>query len=319
MTASDKLVACIGGVDLDRKYYLHDTFIKGTSNPANGDVTLGGVAQNVAANLALLDVSVCLAAIAGKDHDGQLLMDLLDERDINTDLLQMTEQDSTAEYVAVIGPDGDMVLGVAKMNIFDLFTPEHLAGIWDGLSEASWIFADCNLPAATLSALLDYKQNGNFYLVIDAVSIPKVMRLPDNLSGVDLVFMNLDEANAYLQLSTNNYITDERQAAKELLKRNPRAAIVTNGNKGVGIATESESYGLDSFKVEPVDTTGAGDALIAGTIYGLHQNDDIQEAARTGLLMAALTAESHESVRSDLSTQLLEQHYTRLADEETGD
>jgi pseudouridine kinase len=57
----------------------------------------------------------------------------------------------------------------------------------------------------------------------------------------------------------------------------------------------------------PLDSTGAGDALVAGTLAGLVAGRDLAEAAATGTVLAALTLESEHTVRPDLSARLVEQ------------
>ena len=54
-----------------------------------------------------------------------------------------------------------------------------------------------------------------------------------------------------------------------------------------------------------VDVTGAGDALIAGTLSQLVDGAALVEALRTGLVAAALAIESRGSVRPDLSPGLI--------------
>lgn len=304
---------CIGGVDVDRKYYLHDALTMGTSNPADGHISPGGVARNVAANLAMLQTPVSLATIVGDDQSGHYLVDQLRELNIRDDLVHVAEQGSTAEYIAIIGPDGGLVLGVAQMNIYEQLTPGHLDHIWKDLSAASWVFADCNLPASTLERLIRRKSSAGFCLAIDAVSVPKVMRLPEDLSNVDVLFMNLDEANAFLKLTGDDRVSDETQAAKALCNHNPAVAVVTNGSQQVGIATAHTLRTLSSLRANPIDTTGAGDALIAGTLFGLWHRKDIIASVQNGMLMAALAIESSESVRTDLSLGFLDQHRNRLA------
>ena len=56
---------------------------------------------------------------------------------------------------------------------------------------------------------------------------------------------------------------------------------------------------------EVVDTTGAGAALTAGVMFGLLNNVPLDEAVRLGASAAALTLQTHETVRSDLSLDLL--------------
>jgi pseudouridine kinase len=62
----------------------------------------------------------------------------------------------------------------------------------------------------------------------------------------------------------------------------------------------------------PVDVTGAGDALIAGTLSRLIAGDGLVEAVRIGTVLAALTTESRATVHPELSPRLLEAAMERV-------
>ncbi|MBP0575114.1 hypothetical protein J8J27_30825, partial [Mycobacterium tuberculosis] len=60
----------------------------------------------------------------------------------------------------------------------------------------SWVFADCNLSAEVLAALTARKDGTRFRLAVTGVMSTKVVRLPDDLSAIDLLFLTLEEAQA---------------------------------------------------------------------------------------------------------------------------
>ena len=59
------------------------------------------------------------------------------------------------------------------------------------------------------------------------------------------------------------------------------------------------------YRGEVVDVTGAGDALVAGLVYGIYKGYSLETAARFGLGAAALTISTKEAVRRDLREGLL--------------
>jgi len=319
MSTQERNVVCIGGADLDRKYHLHQSPVDGTSNPADCEVTVGGVARNVATNLALLGIPVRLVTTVGNDPAGSQVVESLRAANVGTDLVYVSADRSTAEYVAVVGPDGDLVLGVAHMDIYETLTPKRLEPDWSGIADAALVFADCNLPSETLCELIRRRQSGEFLLAIDAVSVPKVSRLPGSLDGVDLLFVNLDEANELLRSGAADRLDDVVDAALAVQQRGAATVVVTNGKGNVAIASPAGSDTQPVLAATPVDTTGAGDATIAGTLFGLLAGRNVTESLQTGLLMAALTIESRESVRPDMSAQLLNESVSRRAGFTTGD
>ncbi|RUM99859.1 carbohydrate kinase [Pseudaminobacter arsenicus] len=305
-------IACIGGAVLDRKYHARKALVFGTSNPVEGGRGFGGVARNVAENLARLGVPASFASIVGDDEDGRALIRHLAELGVDVSPVITTGAHPTAEYAAILGPDNDLVLGIADMGIFDRFGPEQLDRIWPHIASASWVFADCNLPEATLAALVARRQAGRFRLAIDAVSSPKVLRLPTDLTGIDLLFLNNDEGNALLGRNGPSGQFVPKETASRLRQCGAAEVVVTMGADGIVLASDKGVVKVESVPAHPVDVTGAGDAMIAGTLCRIVAGEDSSTAVRTGALAASLTIESEASVRPDLSVQLLAANMHRL-------
>jgi pseudouridine kinase len=302
-------VLCIGGAAVDRKYRSLDTIRPGTSNPVQSERSFGGVARNVAENIARLGVSVSLASILGKDENGRALLEDLERLGIGTRFMAASDAHATAEYVAVLQPDGELAFGLANMTIFDELTPALLSKI-NPNSQTGWIFADCNLPSETLHALIEIARRQSLALAIDAVSTPKVARLPRDLTGVGVLFLNLDEARTYL----GHTEASPDEAATRLRACGAERVVLTFGENGLVAADRSGAHRIGAVGAKIVDATGAGDALIAATLVAILQGHSLTAAARLGTAAAALTVESTASVRPDLSFALLENTLSPRAD-----
>ena len=294
-------VLCIGGAAVDRKYRALDAIRPGTSNPVISERSFGGVARNVAENIARLGVSVSLASMLGKDENGRALLDDLERLGIGTQFMAASDAHATAEYVAVLQPDGELAFGLANMAIFDDLTPALLSRI-NLDAQPGRLFADCNLPSETLHTLIDIARRQSLTLAIDAVSTPKVARLPRDLTGVGVLFLNLDEARTYLGQTE----ASPDEVATRLLACGAGHVVLTLGENGLVAADRSGVHRIGSVNAKIVDATGAGDALIAATLVALLNGHSLTEATRLGTAAAALTVESTASVRSDLSFALLE-------------
>ena len=67
--ASMKPIICIGGANVDRKFYAKHEIANGTSNPVKSSRTIGGVARNIAENLGRLGEKVELISVRGSDSE----------------------------------------------------------------------------------------------------------------------------------------------------------------------------------------------------------------------------------------------------------
>jgi pseudouridine kinase len=301
-------IVCIGGAVFDRKHRLHAPLEMETSNPVESFHSFGGVARNVAENLALLGERPVFISAVGDDQDGQHLLTHLRGRGVDVSRVIVVPGRKTAEYGAVLSPKGDLVLGIADMGIFDLLTPDTLSRILPHLASASWVFADTNLPVETLHALMHRQGGGRYQLAIDAVSTPKARKLPADLGGVDLLFLNADEAAVILGRPRAKTPEQALDAARALRERGAGCAQVSIGELGIAIASDGMEKTIDAVPATVVDITGAGDSVVAGTLYGLLSGKSADSAARIGGLMGALTIETIGTVRADLSRASLENH-----------
>lgn len=306
-------IACLGGATIDRKYLTHGPLRFGTSNPVEGRRSFGGVARNVAENLARLGVSVSLATMVGDDENGRALIRHLQHQGVDTAGVIVAAGRSTGEYAALLGPDHELFLGIADMDIFDAITIADLERLWPHLASAAWVFADCNLPAPVLAALVARRRGARFRLAVDPVSAPKAERLPRELDGIDLLFLNTDEAEAYFNAVHGRAAATAEAAAAALRDAGAATVILTQGASGLLVDSAGCRTAIPAVPATAMDVTGAGDALIAGTLYRMLSGDDHVAAARIGALLAALTTETEATVHPQLSTHYLADSMRRIA------
>jgi sugar/nucleoside kinase (ribokinase family) len=82
--------------------------------------------------------------------------------------------------------------------------------------------------------------------------------------------------------------SDYEKIAQELLRLGPHIVAITLGHDGCLIATPKELVHVPAFKVDVVDTTGAGDAFMGGLSFGLLQNWDLKRVGSFANACAAL-------------------------------
>ena len=284
---------CAGGAVVDLKIRFTAPSVVGTSNPGTASTSLGGVARNVAENLSVLGISVGLLSAIGDDAPGSVLLAELRSRGIGTDHVAVLRGQATAQYVALLEPDGELTMGAAAMAVLDLITVQHLIAAWPS---EGWVFCDGNLSSAVLSEALSRGRSYGTSVAFDAVSTHKVVRLPRDLTGLALLSCNRDEARAWLAHHGRTVPGDDPALASALLAAGAGAVLLTRGAHGLVVAGPDLLTELPAVPASPVDVTGAGDALIGGTLAALIQGADLVSAAKAGAERAARTVESELSV-----------------------
>ena len=73
-------------------------------------------------------------------------------------------------------------------------------------------------------------------------------------------FMKVSDEESLLLTNTSDYMS----AAQSLLNNGPKLVAITLGEDGVLIATADQKSVVPGFKIEAIDTTGAGDSFWGG-------------------------------------------------------
>jgi pseudouridine kinase len=120
-----------------------------------------------------------------------------------------------------------------------------------------------------------------------------------------VLFCNRDEARAWLaHHRPGEEPADPAGLARRLVAAGAAVVVLTDGPDGVTVADADGVHAVAAVPARPVDVTGAGDALVAGTLAGLLEGLAPGRAVARGTLVAALTVESGRTVRPDLAAAL---------------
>lgn len=308
-------VVCVGAANLDRKLRSVDAIALRTSNPASQSESFGGVARNIAENLARLGTTVALLTAIGADSSGAALLAHAESVGIDVRGALRLEGCCSGTYTAVLDRDGEMVVALADMALYDRMEPAFIDARQAQLAGAGLLVADLNLPQDTVAALAAQAHRAGTPLVLVAVSEPKMARLPLDLAGVRLMILNAGELAARVArpLPDDDAI---KAAMRDVQAQGARDVIVTRGARGVLVTTGDGIVDLPAPAASVVDVTGAGDAFAAAVCWSLVQGDgadDLVLACRRGLHLSSLTLGVPETVHPGLGPDSLATEHPLLS------
>jgi pseudouridine kinase len=300
-------VLVIGAAGIDSKGIAEGPLTLGTSTPGRVRVSVGGVARNVADNLARLGVETVLLSAVGNGGSGKRVLTQARDVGINVDYVVVTKDYHTAAYLALLDRQGNLVMSVDDMRVLTCITPELINQRRDLVRNARMIVLDSNLSEKTIRAIIKLANRYNVPICADPTSTLLAKRLKPHLSSFYMVTPNVAEA----QVLTDCSIEDEDEAitaARRLVTAGVKIAIITLAEEGVVYATADASGHIPAVATEIIDTTGASDALTAAVVFGLLNDIPIDESVRLGASAAALTLACSDTVCVDLSLELLYDH-----------
>ncbi len=281
-------ILVIGGANLDIKAKSLDLNHFGTSNPSTISTSPGGVARNIAHNLARLGADVGLISVIGNDHQGNAVLNAT--RAAGVDISRVSETAAaTGTYIAILNPDGELVTAVNDMRATDAITPHVIMSFTKDISAAKLVVADCNLPLATLEAVATLARHKLF---IEPVSVPKAQKLLALLKA-GTIFMaspNLD------QIENLTGSRDIVEGCNALHKLGLQHVVAHAGPEGAFVSNGDDIDHAPAQSAGPIiDVTGAGDAAVAGLVFALLQGDDLLTAASFGQTLAGRVIASPHS------------------------
>ena len=298
-----KTILVMGGAHVDRRGRIADETAPGASNPGAWFVEAGGGAFNAARNLARLGHRVRLVSPRGGDADGDIVAAAAEAAGVEDTPFIFLDR-ATPSYTAIIERDGNLVIALADMELYRLFSPRRLQqrAMRDAMEAAGVILTDANLPAETLAAMTQAATTAGVPIAGIAISPAKVVRFKECLSALAFLFMNEAEARTL----TGEAPEDPADWPKALRAVGLSAGIVTRGGRGV-IAFDRQSAALVIPPDIPAlgDVTGAGDSLASGFLSAWTGGATIGEALRHGVAAAAITVRSPLAVAEEMSQAAL--------------
>jgi pseudouridine kinase len=314
VVARPSRVVVVGGAVLDTKLRTRDAPVPGTSNPGVATHAVGGVGRNIAENLARLGTRTTLVAALGDDPAGTAVLERTSAAGVDCTHVVASAL-PTGSYTAVLDDAGDLVVAVSDMRATDELRVEDLEVVPALLAGAGALVVDANLPLRVLRRLLRTAVAAGVPVVAEPVSVAKAAVLGRALgegNPVDLVTPNVDELAALVGGLGVGARSDAQvvQAAGRLHDRGVAVVWVRRGSRGSLLSVRDTSgrpavHVVSAPKVEVVDVTGAGDSSTAGYVHAVLGGASTVDAVRFGQVCAALTCASPETVRSDLTLDLV--------------
>jgi len=289
-------ITVIGGANVDIHGKSNRSLRPRDSNPGSVHTSAGGVARNVAENLARLGVDCRLISAVGNDHHGQMLLRLSREAGIDVQNVHVIASAATSTYLSVLDDKGDMQVAIADMSIIDRLSADSLKPQQEMLRQSALIVLDSNLPDDTLAWLTHSFAATPIFA--DTVSTTKALRLKPYLPSIHTLKTGTIEVEALTGLEARTQ-TQLLKVADRLHGNGVERVFITRGDQGV-FYSSNDGQGMQKMKRnkrEVHNAGGAGDAFLAGLAYAWLENYSLEESVRFALAAADITL-SHPATSS---------------------
>ncbi|MEO8747883.1 MAG: carbohydrate kinase [Rhodanobacter sp.] len=257
----------------------------------------GGAPANVAVGIARLGGQATFIGMLASDMFGDLLLGQLREAGVDVGHVVRTDAANTALAFVSHAADGERSFSFYRPPAADLlFRAAHFddAAFADAAAfhACSNSLTEAAIAEVTVHGMTRARAGGalvSFDMNLRPALWPRGEdpgpRLWRALAEADLIKLSAEEL-AFLATAPGS----ERRVIERLWQGHARLLIVTDGAQSMRWFTPTHRGSLPAFPVRAIDTTGAGDAFVAGLLYRL---------VREGVGAGALTTLAEDQGRRD--------------------
>lgn len=247
--------------------------------------TFGGKGANQAVGAAKAGGDVWFVNCVGDDAFAPLLLENMRQAGVHVDYVRQEYGITSGAALVMVGGAGQNYLSVAPGANYRL-TPVMIAELEPLLREGAILVLQYEITPEALYTCLD---------LAHTLGLPTLFNLaparPFDVSYLPKVtYLAVNEIEAQ---SLCGFAVDSpekvAQAAETLLAKGARTVIITLGEQGVYLASDSLRQHIPAYRVEAVDTTAAGDVFSGAMAVALVEGKSLPEAARFACAASAIS------------------------------
>ena len=253
-------IAVIGSNMVDLVTYVNRMPVRGeTIEAPRFEMGHGGKGANQAVAAARLGADVVMVTAVGDDLFGENTIRNLAALGVDTTYVRRVAGKASGVAPIMVEPSGENCILIVKGANADL-SPADVERAGEALKQCDLILLQLEIPLETVYAAIRFgKQHGVRTVLNPAPATPQLDIA--HVRDVSYFIPNETELAILTGLPTATE-ADIEAAAKSLLGQGMQAVIVTLGGRGALLATAQGCTRIAPTRVEPIDTTGAGDAFV---------------------------------------------------------
>ena len=312
-----KYVLIIGSSNMDFNIYLERFPEKGeTITGGTFQQYLGGKGANQAVACARSGIKTVFIGRIGNDILGNIMIEKLSEEGIDISNLIRDQTNSSGIAFILIDKNGENMISVAPGANTKL-SKENINQCEELIRNAKVIVVQMEIPIETIEEIFKIASQGDSVKILNPAPLKKI---PKHLfEMIDIIIPNEGELirlNSLLGFKKVN--TDENNKIKRLSENianfGTKFIITTLGSKGCNVydAKKKDSSFIPAFKVNAVDTVGAGDCfngVLAGKIC---KGESINNAVKYAMAAASIAVTRKGAQHSMPYLEEIEERFKEL-------
>lgn len=283
-------IAVIGSNMVDLITYIDRMPNEGeTLEAPSFEMGYGGKGANQAVAAAKLKSNVMMVTKVGDDSFADNTIRNLENHGINTEFTHKVAGVPSGVAPIFVDPNSNNRILIIK-GANQHLSPEDVDQAAEQLRKVSLIILQLEIPLPTVYHAIEFGQYHNIPVILNPAPASHELDF-EHVCKCDFFIPNGPE----LEILTGMPVgTDEEvyEAASTLIDKGVKNVIVTLGSRGIIWMTKEQSHRVESYKVDAIDTSGAGDAFIGCFAHYYVQTKDVLESIKMANAFAALSVKN---------------------------
>ncbi len=294
----------IGGANIDIHGKSKKPIVMRDSNPGILHLSAGGVTRNILENVTKLGCNTSLLSAVGDDAYGAMIMKNCKTVGIDTEYLAILPHERSSTYISIMDDDGDMLVAMSDMDILKAMGKDFIEQRLPALQNCKLCVCDGNLSASAVEALLE---NAPVPIFCDPVSTAWAKALIPYAHQFYALKPNKMEAEVLSGIAITNEATLQ-DAADYLLQKGLSEIYISLGVNGIFYKDKhGHTYQKKSRPLkEIVNATGAGDAAMAGIVYGTLHELSYQEKVHFALAASIVALQGYNTINENMCVEAVQ-------------
>lgn len=243
-----------------------------------------GFNQCVAAHKAGADVT--MVTKMGKDSFANVALDVMDELGMTKDHIFFNEEDATGIALILVDEGTSQNEIVIVPGACATITKEDTDSIEELIKSSEYVLMQLEVNQDANERVADIAYKNGVKVILNTAPYSPVS--DEFLSKVYMVTPNEVEAEEMTGIKIDS-LEAAKKAAEVFRSKGVKKVVITLGSRGVFISADGREEIIPCFKVDALDTTGAGDAFNGAFLTALAEGKDEWEAARFANALAAIS------------------------------
>lgn len=227
----------------------------------------GGKGANQAVAASKLGADSVMIGCVGLDTNGNFAIDNLNSINVNTDFIDTVNEVPTGVANIIVAENDNSIIVIPGANY--AVNKSMIDKYKDVILLADMVLLQLEIPQETVEYTLELCKSNNVKVLLNPA--PAVELSSSMIENATYITPNEHELKVILGKDCDT---------EEEMKKYPNKLIVTLGAKGVKYFDGNEMKLVPSYKVEVVDTTGAGDTFCGALAAALVRGDNLEDAIR---------------------------------------